>query len=64
MKHIAGLTGYHIAGIQRIIVLNEAEAVHQLHLGDIAGAILGEMGLDIFLRHCEEDWRVSGSPVS
>lgn len=64
MKDIAELTRHHVTGIQRIIVLDEAEAVHKLHLGNIAGAILGEMGLDIFLRHCEEVWRVSGSPVS
>ena len=45
------LTRHHIPGIQWIIVLNEAKAIHKLHLGDSAGAILREMGLDVFLRY-------------
>ena len=58
------LTRNHVPRIQRIVVLDEAKAVHELHLGDVTSAILGEMGLDIFLRHCEEEWRVSDSPVT
>ena len=44
-------TRHHVPGIEGIIVLDEAEAIHKLHLGDSAGAILGKMGLDIFLRY-------------
>lgn len=44
-------TRHHVPGIEGIIVLDEAKAIHKLHLGDSAGAILGKMGLDIFLRY-------------
>ena len=44
-------TRHHVPGIQRVVVLNEAKSIHKLHLGDSAGAILGKMGLDIFLRN-------------
>ena len=57
-------TRYHIPSVQRIVILDEAKAVHKLHFGNVAGAILGEMGLDILLRHCREEARVSDSPAS
>lgn len=57
-------TRHHIPSIQRIVVLNESEAVHQLNLGDIASAILGEVGLDIFLGDCSKVLNVSDSLVS
>ena len=45
------LTRYHIPSIQRVIVLNEAEAIHELDLGDVSGTIL-EVVLDVFLGDC------------
>ena len=44
-----GHTGNHIAGIHSILVLNESEAIHELDLGDLPGAVSVEMGLDISL---------------
>jgi len=38
-----------IAGIHRILILNETEAVHELDLGDLSGAMSVEVALDICL---------------
>ena len=46
------LTRNHITGIHRIIILDEAEAVHELDLGDVTSAVL-EVALDVFLGHCK-----------
>lgn len=43
------LTGNDIACIHCILVLDEAEAIHELDLGDFASAMGLEMGLDIGL---------------
>lgn len=45
------LTRNHIPSIQCIIVLDEAEAVHELDLGDVSSTIL-EVVLDVFLCDC------------
>jgi hypothetical protein len=42
-----GHTGNHIAGIHSILVFDESEAIHELDLGDLSGAMSVEMGLDI-----------------
>lgn len=46
------LTWNHVSSIQRILVLDKTEAVHKLDLGDLTGAMLGEMGLDVGLGGC------------
>lgn len=38
-----------VAGIHRILVFDEAETVHQLHLGDFPGAMSRKVCLDIGL---------------
>ncbi len=43
------LTWNDIASIHRILVLDEAEAVHKLDLSDLASAMGGEVVLDIGL---------------
>lgn len=52
------LTRNHIASVHRVVVLNETKAIHELDLGDGAGAMGLEMILDIFFG----DWssEVSG----
>lgn len=55
------LTRHHVPSIQRIIVLDEPEAVHQLDFGDVASSILGEVGLDVFLGDCNKVLNVSDS---
>jgi hypothetical protein len=52
------LTWNNIAGIHRILILDEAETIHQLHLCDFSGAMFREMRLDIGLGSCRQ--RVSG----
>lgn len=47
MGLFAELTRNHVAGVHGILVLNEAEAVHEFDLSDLAGAMRLEMGLDI-----------------
>jgi len=51
---IAGkkLTGNHVARIHRILVLDEAEAIHELDLGDFAGSMGCEMVFNIALGGC------------
>jgi hypothetical protein len=39
----------HVARVHRVLVLNEAEAIHKLDLGDLASAMGLEMGLDVGL---------------
>ncbi len=43
------LTRYDIARIHSILVLDKAEAIHELDLGNLAGAMGVEMVLDIGL---------------
>lgn len=45
------LTRNHIPSIQCIIVLDKAEAIHELDLGNVSSTIL-EVILDVFLRDC------------
>ena len=45
------LTRNYIPRIQCIIVLDEAEAVHELDFGNVSSTIL-EVILDVFLRYC------------
>lgn len=45
------LTGNYIPSIQCIIILDEAEAIHELDLGYVSSTIL-EVVLDVFLRDC------------
>lgn len=42
------LTRNDITGIHSVVVLNESETIHELDLGDVAGAMGLEMILDIF----------------
>jgi hypothetical protein len=42
-----GHTRYNITGIHSILIFNEAEAVHQLDLGNLSGAMGAEVFLDI-----------------
>ena len=44
-----GHTRNDIASIHSILVLDKAEAIHELDLGDLPGAVSVEMGLDISL---------------
>ena len=43
------LTWDHVPGIQGVLVLDEAEAVHQLDLSDLPGAMFSKVGLDVGL---------------
>ena len=43
------LTRNDVARVHRVLVLDEAEAIHELDLGDLASAMGREMGLDIGL---------------
>ena len=51
-------TGNNITGIQGILVFDEAETIHQLHLGDLAMVVFRKVRLDIGFGSCRE--RVSG----
>jgi hypothetical protein len=44
-----GHTRNHIAGIHSILVFDESEAIHELDLGDLSGAMSVEVGLNISL---------------
>lgn len=48
------LTRDDVSGIHRILVLDEAEAVHQLHLCNFSGAMSRKVSLDIGLGSCRE----------
>lgn len=52
MDRYGPLTGHNVTGIHRILVLDEAEPVHELDLSDFAGAMGREMGLDVSLGGC------------
>lgn len=59
--HVIGVierTWHNVTRIHRVLILDEAETVHQLHLCDVSGAMLCEMRLDIGLGSCRQ--RVSG----
>ena len=43
------LTGNDVAGVHGVLVLDEAEAVHELDLGDLTGSMAGEVVLNIGL---------------
>jgi hypothetical protein len=43
------LTGNDVTRVHCVLVLDEAEAIHELDLGDLAGAMGREMGLDFSL---------------
>ena len=60
VDEIDGLTRNHISRIHRIIILDEAEAVHQLDLCDVTSAMSLEVGLDVLLRHCSS-WMSSAA---
>ena len=45
----AGLTRNNVTGIHGILVFDESEAIHELDLGDLSGAMSVEVGLDISL---------------
>lgn len=45
-------TGHDVAGIHGVLVLNEAEAIHKLNLGNLARAMGVEMILNIGLGSC------------
>ena len=53
-------TRYNITSIHRILVLNEAEAIHELDLSDLTSAMRCEVGLNIGLGGCDA---VSRSPL-
>jgi hypothetical protein len=48
------LTGHNISGIQLVVIFDEAEAVHQLYLRDLTGAMAAEMFLDVAFGHCNK----------
>ena len=43
------LTGNDVAGVHGVFVLDEAEAVHELDLGDLTSSMAGEVVLDVGL---------------
>ena len=43
------LTRHHITRVQRVLVLDESETIHQLDFRDFAGAMSVEVGFDISL---------------
>jgi hypothetical protein len=47
-----GLTRYNITSIHSILVLNEAEAIHELDLSDLTSSMRCEVGLHIGLGGC------------
>lgn len=48
-----GLTRHNITGIHGILILDEAEAIHQLDLGDLSRPMGVEVFFDILLGHCK-----------
>lgn len=50
-----------VSRIEGVVILNEAEAIHEFDLGDIAGSFL-EMTLDVFLGDCGPHSVVSRVP--
>jgi hypothetical protein len=49
------LTRDDIASVHSIFVLDEAKSIHELDLGDLAGAMAGEMGLNVGLGSCRQE---------
>lgn len=47
------LTWYDIARIHRILILDEAEAIHELNLGDLTRAMSVEVVFNIGLSSCK-----------
>lgn len=47
--HAKILTGYDISCIHGVLILDKAEAIHKLNLGDVAGAMGVEVVLNIGL---------------
>lgn len=45
-------TWHNIASIQRILILDEAETIHQLYLCDLTSAMFRKVSLDIGLGSC------------
>jgi hypothetical protein len=54
LEEQCGHTGNHIAGIHSILVFDEPEAIHELDLGDLSGAMSVEMALDVSF--CRWGW--------
>ena len=54
-----GRTWDDITGIHCILILDETEAIHQLHLGDLSSAVGRKVSLDIGFGSCRKP--VSGS---
>jgi hypothetical protein len=54
MTALVRLTRDDISGIHRILVLDKAEAIHELHLSDLPGAMGRKVSLDIGLGSCSE----------
>lgn len=54
MEEKGRLTRNDVSGIHRILVFDEAKAVHQLDLGDFSGAMSRKVSLDIGLGSCRE----------
>lgn len=52
-KKIHGLTRYNITSVHSIFVLDEAEAIHELDLGDLARPMGAEVFFDILFGHCK-----------
>jgi hypothetical protein len=48
----AGRTWNNITGIHGVLILDEAETVHQLHLENLSSAMAGEVALDVGLGSC------------
>ena len=57
------LTWYHIPRVHSILVLDEAEPIHELHFGDNTSAMGLEVFLDIFLCDWRAKMEVSMSPI-
>ena len=62
IRELCQLTWNDVLRVHGIIILNEAEAIHELDLGDVASPFL-EMILDIFLGDCGPQVVVSRAPV-
>ena len=60
------LTGNGVSGIKFILVFNEAEAAHELDLGDLATSILGEVVFDVRLGSCwsRSARSITGAPAA
>jgi hypothetical protein len=51
---VGGFTRHDISGIKLIVILDEAEAVHQLDLRDLTRAMAAEMFLDVTFGYCKK----------